>query len=195
MNCYTESFSQNCSLIAPSRLSGCMFIYCSIAPPWLILSHIPLLIFLFCLSSTKNMKKLLASQAALATVWRALSLGCLSPACSSQTGELSLPPAGNTSTAPAKETVEIRPSCQRVPEELQDTPQPKSVMWPQVIVRILFLDLYRKTYFACILDFLLLPLLLHKHRRSTDAHETFWDPLFWGQVAALCAQYSLWNSV
>lgn len=33
MNCYTESFFQNCSLIAPSRLSGCLLIYCSIAPP------------------------------------------------------------------------------------------------------------------------------------------------------------------
>lgn len=31
-------------------------------------------------------------------------------------------------------------------------------MWPQVIGIILFLELYRETYFPCILDFLLLPL-------------------------------------
>lgn len=87
MNCYTESFFLNCSLIAPSRLSDCMFIYCSIAPPWFILFYtFPLLIFPFCPSSSTNMKNFLVSQGALTTFWRALSLGSVFPACDKQTG-------------------------------------------------------------------------------------------------------------
>lgn len=158
MNCYTESFFQNCSLIAPSRLSGCMFIYCSIAPPWLILSHIPLLIFLSCLSSTTNMKKFLVSQVALTTVWTALSLESLSPACGSQRGAFrsAFLQLGTPAQLQLWKLWRSGPSWLRVPEELHNTPQPKCVMWSQVIFIILFLELYGETYFACILDFLLL---------------------------------------
>lgn len=53
MNCHAESFFQNCSLIAPSRLSECVFIYCSIAPSWFTPLHtFPLSIFPACFLQT-----------------------------------------------------------------------------------------------------------------------------------------------
>lgn len=54
MKCHAESFFQNCSLIAPSRLSESVFIYCSIAPSWFTPLHtFPLSIFLACFLQTQ----------------------------------------------------------------------------------------------------------------------------------------------
>lgn len=67
MNCHAESFFQNCSLIAPSRLSECVFIYCSIAPPWFTPLHAFPLSISFLLSSNTNAKNFLVSQGTLTT--------------------------------------------------------------------------------------------------------------------------------
>lgn len=137
MNCYTESFFLNCSLIAPSRLSDCMFIYCAIAPPWFILLYtFPLLIFPFCPSSNTNMKNFLVSQGVLTTFWRALSLGPVFPACDKQTGAFSsaflpscTPPAWLQQSSAQGKVWRSDPNYYSVSEELQNALRSKSVMW------------------------------------------------------------------
>lgn len=89
MNCYTKNFFRNCSLIAPSRLSDCVYllVLCTL----MIYSLLRILTVGFFSSAFFKHKyeNFLVTQGILATFGRAFSSGSIFPASANQMGAFS----------------------------------------------------------------------------------------------------------
>lgn len=133
MNCHAERFFQNCSLIAPSRLSRVrvyLLLHCTLMI--YSLAHIPTIDLSCLLSSNTNTKHFLVKQGTLTTsTFEEFFMSAHAGSSSWQpVAFLQVPqPLGSGQWWEQGSD----PNCCSSSEELQSTSQPRSAMWSYII--------------------------------------------------------------
>lgn len=175
MNCYTENIFQNCSVIAPSRLLVCMFIYCSIAPLWFILFYAFALLISFLSCFKHKYEECPCELRCLNQLFKSPFFRFCLPACDRQTGAFSsafLQLCTAAARLSAVVSAELRPQLLQC---FRRTAEHLTVKLCDGIIGdclYFFWSWAIGTHILSVcLDFLLLPFSLHKHR-STDVKET-----------------------